>query len=40
MIACLHQARTMDYRRLSSKLGELDETDFKKVKEGFKNLYL
>jgi mRNA interferase MazF len=38
--ACLHQARALDFRRLDSKLGELDELDFNKVKEGFKNLYI
>lgn len=39
MTACLHQARAIDYRRLSSKLGTLDDGDFQKVKEGFKKLY-
>jgi len=38
--ACLQQARAIDYRRLSSKLGTLDQTDMHVVKEGFKNLYL
>ena len=38
--ACLHQARAIDYRRLYSKLGELDDSDFKKVKKGFEDLYL
>ena len=36
---CLNQIRTIDYRRLSSKLGQLDTNDFAKVKEGFWNLY-
>ena len=36
---CLHQIRTIDYRRLSSKLGQLDTDDFAKVKEGFLKLY-
>lgn len=37
---CLNQIRTIDYRRLHSKLGQIDTNDFKKVKEGFKKLYL
>lgn len=40
MNACLHQARSIDYRRLSSKLGTLDDTDFAKVREGFQDLYI
>ncbi len=39
MAACLHQVRTIDYRRLSSKLGTLDDADMIRVKEGFNNLY-
>mgnify|MGYP001575368511 CR=1 FL=1 len=39
MIACLHQARAIDYRRLSSKLGTLDDEDFIRVKDGFHSLY-
>lgn len=38
-IACLHQARAIDYRRLYSKLGRLDDLEYKKIKEGFLNLY-
>lgn len=38
--ACLHQGRTIDYRRFWSKLGRLDDMDFKKVKDGFKKIYL
>ncbi len=38
-VACLHQARAIDYRRLSSKLGTLDDEDFERVKEGFRSLY-
>jgi mRNA interferase MazF len=37
MFVCLHQIRTIDYRRLSARLGVVDEEDFKKVKEAFKN---
>ncbi len=39
MVACLHQARAIDHRRLSSKLGTLDDKDFARVKEGFHTLY-
>lgn len=37
--ACLHQVRTIDYRRLWSKVGELDDSDMKRMKTGFKHLY-
>ena len=40
MIACLHQSRATDYRRLSSKLGTLDDEDFVRVIEGFSSLYV
>jgi len=39
MAACLHQARAIDHRRLSTKLGEIDEADFFRVKDGFHRLY-
>jgi mRNA interferase MazF len=39
MVACLHQARAIDYRRLSSKLGTIDDEDFDRVKAGFRMLY-
>lgn len=39
MTACLHQARALDHRRLSSKLGTLDDKDFCAVQDGFKKLY-
>ncbi len=39
MAGCLHQARAIDYRRLSSKLGTLDGADFERIKEGFHSLY-
>jgi hypothetical protein len=38
MNACIHQMRSMDYRRFYSKLGKLDDTDFSRVKQGFLNL--
>ncbi len=37
--ACLHQARTIDYRRLSSRLGRLDEMNLKIIRERFRDLY-
>lgn len=40
MNTCLQQIRTIDYRRLSSKLGELDDEDMRKIKSGFQKLYL
>lgn len=39
MVACLHQARVIDFRRLSSKLGTLDDQDFTRVKGSFHSLY-
>lgn len=36
---CLHQIRTIDYRRLSSKMGSLDDADILRIKEGFRKLY-
>ena len=39
MIACLHQARAIDYRRLSSRLGRIDSNDFTRIQEGFWDLY-
>ncbi len=40
MNVCLHQARSIDFRRLSSKMGTIDGTDFEKIKESFKSLYI
>lgn len=40
MTACLHHAKATDYRRLSSKLGTLDDEDFLRVVEGFSALYI
>ena len=39
MIACLHQARAIDHRRLSSKLGTLDDEDFVNIRQGFNRLF-
>jgi mRNA interferase MazF len=39
MVASLHQARAIDHRRLSTKLGQLDDSDFDRVREGFFELY-
>lgn len=37
---CLHQIRTIDYRRLSSRIGQINGDDFESVKKGFKDLYI
>jgi mRNA interferase MazF len=39
MVACLHQVRSIDHRRLASKLGTMDDEDFERVKAGFGKLY-
>lgn len=39
MVACLHQIRVVDYRRLDNKIGFLDKQYFDKIKEGFNNLF-
>ncbi|OGF62105.1 hypothetical protein A2926_03430 [Candidatus Giovannonibacteria bacterium RIFCSPLOWO2_01_FULL_44_40] len=39
MYVCLHQIRAVDYRRLSSRLGQIDSNDFDKVKAAFLRLY-
>lgn len=39
MVACLHQARAIDHRRLSSKLGTLDDGDMARVQDAFRALY-
>ena len=39
MYVCLHQIRVIDYRRLSSRLGQIDGSDFEKIKTAFLQLY-
>ncbi|MEI7511570.1 MAG: type II toxin-antitoxin system PemK/MazF family toxin [Candidatus Peregrinibacteria bacterium] len=39
VMACLHQVRIVDYKRLDDKMGLIDETDFLKIQYGFQNLY-
>ncbi len=39
MKVCLHRVRTIDYRRLFTRLGQVDGNDFKKVKAQFHSLY-
>lgn len=39
IFVCLHQVRSIDYRRLSSRLGVIDEEDFKRIKRAFLKLY-
>lgn len=36
---CLHQIRTIDYRRLSNKIGQVDALEFTFIKERFHELY-
>lgn len=36
---CLHQIRTIDYRRLSNRIGQINNSDFENVKKGFLDLY-
>ncbi len=38
-VACLHQSRAIDHRRIMSKIGTLDDSDFSRVKSGFLELY-
>ncbi len=38
-VVILSQARLLDYKRLSSKIGELDAVEMTKIREKFKNLY-
>lgn len=38
--AILSQGRVFDYKRLYNKIGRLSASDYKKVKTGFKKLYL
>jgi len=39
MYVCLHQIRAIDYRRLSSRLGQIDSDDFDRIKAAFLELY-
>ncbi len=36
---CLHQARTIDYRRLWTRIGSTSEEDAKRIRGGFQNLF-
>jgi hypothetical protein len=38
-IACLHQARNIDFRRLKTYEGEVTQKVFTKIKNDFENLY-
>jgi mRNA interferase MazF len=38
-VVCLHQVRVIDYRRLSTRMGQIDSDDFDKVKDAFWRLY-
>ena len=39
-VVILSQVRVLDYKRLSTKIGELSAHDFKQVRQGFKKLFL
>jgi len=39
IFVCLHQIRTIDYRRLSSRIGQIDTDDFNRIKTAFSRLY-
>ena len=39
MVACLHQVRVIDYRRLTTLIGSIDQKDYDDIKIGFWNLY-
>ncbi len=39
MVACLHQIRVVDYRRINDKIGKMDSTDMSKIKSGLGMLY-
>ncbi|HEY4508470.1 MAG TPA: type II toxin-antitoxin system PemK/MazF family toxin [Candidatus Paceibacterota bacterium] len=39
-VVVLSQARVFDYKRLSTKIGQLESVEFKKVVKGFKDLYI
>ena len=38
-VACLHQIRVIDYKRLQTLIGKIDSEDFEKIKFGLKGLY-
>ncbi len=38
-IALLSQIRVISYKRLKERIGTLDDIDYQKIKDGFKNLY-
>jgi mRNA interferase MazF len=37
---CLHQIRTVDYRRLGEKIGQIGDLEFKQLMLRFKTLYI
>lgn len=39
-VVLLSQIRVLSFKRLKEKIGTLDDKDFSKIKEGFKNLYV
>ena len=39
-VAVVGQARVMSTKRLFKMIGEIDDTDMRRIEEGFKNLYI
>lgn len=39
-VVVLSQVRVFDFKRLSNRIGRIDSTNMKKVKTGFRNLFL
>ena len=38
-IAVLSQIRVVSYRRMTDKIGQIDKEDYKKIKQGFEDLF-
>jgi hypothetical protein len=39
-IACLHQGRSIDHKRLYSKIGKISDKNLQQILESFLKLYL
>jgi mRNA-degrading endonuclease toxin of MazEF toxin-antitoxin module len=39
MVACLHQIKVIDYKRLDDLVGKIDQKDFDKIKSSLSSLY-
>ncbi len=38
--ACINQTRSISSKRMQNRIGKIDESDFRKIRAGFQNLYL